>query len=250
MTRSSVGIATLSVVLLTLQPALSQMVVPPIPLPIPEDAPAVNPRGDGGTNVRQTQYLRNDGVTLRGVVESVEVGKLVIVGSRAMGDFEPVFARYTLHPIDVLAAGYSLPGVALYDSYLWEDIKVKDTVEVFVKEDKEERKRYVCSVCIDRRPGDKLPLNKGMKWTTGYCQRNILNDIENGLDVSEEAIREAFPPFIYTSPGQPPRLMRPGGLPEKYRKLLITVRGEIAMAEDKKRKEAELKAKPPEKKEK
>lgn len=242
MTRPTAVFATLGLALFAVQVAVGQT-EPPKTLPTPPDAPSVDPKGYGGKNVRQRKGLRNDGWEYRGVVESIDKEKMVFVGKALSGAPQAEEYRYTLYPIDVLADGKVLPEIMPYEAYRWEDMKVGDTVDVQVKEDTEELRRYVLTIRISRRPGDKLPPSQNMKGYTSFDRDNIFNDIDNGLDVSEEDISKTFPPRWHFEKGEQPKLVRPGGLPEEYRKKLQDNRVKLE-----EKKEKELKAKPPEKK--
>lgn len=244
MTRSTATSAALCWVLFGAQVAVGQTEPPKAPT-TPPDAPAVDPKGYGDTNVRQRKGTRNDEIGHYGVIESIDQDKMVFVGQATSGPPQREAYRYTLYSIDVLAAGKVLPDVRAHHAYRWEDVKVGDTVDVLVKEDKEELRRYVCTIHISRRPGAKLPPSQDMKKYEGFDRENIFNDIDNGLDVTEEDITKAFPAKWYFEKGEQPRLLRPGGLTEEWRKKLAVNRAKIA--DEKIAKEKGLKAAPPKK---
>jgi hypothetical protein len=245
MPRVTATTSTLCWVLLATQVAAGQAEPPKTP-PTITDAPAVDPKGYGSTSVRQRKGWRNDGCQYHGVVESIDKEKMVIVGKATPALPQTEVFRYTLYPIDVLAAGKVLPDVVAFDAYRWDDVKVGDTVNVQLKEDTEELRRYVCTIQIFRRQGGKLPPSQDMKDPRWFEQANIYNDIDNGLDATDEDIIKAFPAKWHTEPGELPKLLVPGGLPEEYRKKLIAVRGKIAI--EKEKNDGGLKATPPDKK--
>lgn len=244
MTRQTASSAALYWVLFGVQVAVGQT-EPPKPSAKTPDAPAVDPKGYGGKDVRQLKST-TIGWGYRGVVELIDKEKMVFVGKAEWGPPDPEVYRFTLYPIDVLASGKILPDLVVRQTYRWEDVKVGDTLDIHVAEDKEELRRYVCTICISRRPGDKLPPSQNMKNAAWFEQDNIYNDIDNGLDVTEEDITKTFPPKWYFETGEKPKLIRPGGLSEEWRKKLAVNRAKIAS--EKERKDKESKATPPEKK--
>jgi hypothetical protein len=147
-----------------------------------------------------------------------------------------------LYPVDVLAAGGLHEGAIGADSYLWGDVRKGDTIEVHAIIDKDDGKEYCTEICISRRPGGKLPQSQRMKSDHRYWKETLLNDIDNGEDVTEVDILKAFPPKF------DPRtkaLRDPGGLPAEYRTKLNAIRDKL---DEKAKKENNLKATPPDKK--
>jgi hypothetical protein len=233
----------MSCVLLGFHAAVGQS-EPPKTTSTTPDAPAVDPKGYGAKEVKLRKGLRNDEWRYLGVVVSIDKEKMVFDGKADGSQLVREQHRFTLYPIDVLAAGKVLTDIIAHDAYRWEDVKVGDTVEVLMKEDKEELRRYVCTIRICRRPGDKLPPCQDMKRYTGFEGDNLFNDIDNGLDVSEEDITRLFPPRWYFEKGKPPKLLRPAGLPEEWRTKLSINRAKI-VEEMEKKKDKDLKAPPP-----
>ena len=131
-------------------------------------------------------------------------------------------------------------------SYRWQDVKKGDGVSLWGQKDPADGTRCVLDIAIYGRPGGKLPQSQKPKEDKSRWEKySLLNDIDNGEDVSEEDILKTFPAF-WTTSNKMPLLIKPAGLPEEYRKKLAENRAKIAEAKEKK--QAELKATPPEKK--
>lgn len=196
------------------------------------------PKTGDGTENRQVKGRAIFGEGSRG-----HWGKVVKIDETEMhircvysGDDTPKVRVF--RPIDVLANGKVLDGMP-GASYRWQDIQKGDTVTVDIVRDVDEKIDYVVSIRLDLRPGGKIPEPQNMKdGETHYLRANVRNDIENGLDVSEEEIQKAFPykpnPFAPLPAGVTPPTDR---LPDDYCKKLSDIRA-------KKEKEHGLKAKP------
>ena len=91
-------------------------------------------------------------------------------------------------------------------------------------------------VCIYLRPGKPLPPSQEPKRDRRYPSSKILNDVENGIDVSDEEIAMVFPTRRHRETQE---VTFPGGLPAAYQEKLTKIR---------EKKEQSLKATPPEKK--
>ncbi len=196
------------------------------------------------TNVKQSeQFNLCVVVNYDGVVEKVEGRTVTLLCDR--GDNKP--KSRTFEAIDLLADGGILKEESrgLY-AYLWSDMKKGDTVTVGTIRDEDEEKPYVVRLTIRGRVGAKVPPSHSSE-NSQYSQRqldvlNLLNDINNGLDVDDADIAEWFQePLGKLLPGQVPKPVEPGRLNAEYQKKLDAIRA--------KKKEAEVKAKPPEKKE-
>lgn len=121
-------------------------------------------------------------------------------------------------------------------------MKLGDRVQMMVVHDDGEDKDYYYALVITRRPGAKLPKSqKPEEDQEGYARSSLLNDIENGEDVSAAEITKAFPP---TFDKKSRAVVNPGGLSEKHRALLTANREKLEAEEAKK----ELKATPPDRK--
>ena len=153
---------------------------------------------------------------------------------------------YTFVPIDLLRdGGYIHQRSNGADAYLWKDIKKGDTVTLAALKDDGDGKTYCLQISIRRRPGGKLPASQNPKEDVWYDANRVLNEIENGNDVSDEELLKTWPPEYDPET----KLDHPGGLPKtgrlaKYNDLLEANRKRIA----EEKKEKELKAKPAEKK--
>jgi hypothetical protein len=108
-------------------------------------------------------------------------------------------------------------------------------------EDKADGVTYCLQLSITRRPGAKLPESQNPERDENYKYNRIYNDLENGVDVSDEDIAKAFPPKEgkRNPDGTYHRPPRPGGLPRDYQVKLDVIRA---------KKKNEPKAKPIEKK--
>jgi hypothetical protein len=95
---------------------------------------------------------------------------------------------------------------------------------------------YCTQISIRRRPGEKLPESQTPKKDRWYNAHRLLNEIENGNDVSDAEMLKVWPPKLDKKTG----VTTPGGLyTGKYKEMLDANRKRIAEKKDK-----ELKAKP------
>jgi hypothetical protein len=173
------------------------------------------------------------------VVDTLADESLVLRYRQAKSD--TVDKTRELFAVDLLVNGKVDPNADGCFAYRWTDVKKGDTARLFMLFDDGEQKWYCYRICIERRPGGKLPESQKPKEDGRYVRESLLNEIDNGEDVSEEAIIKVFPPRFERPGGQ---LLNPGGLPLEYRTKLTAIR-------DKKEadtKEKNPKAKPPEKK--
>lgn len=175
---------------------------------------------------------------VEGVVAKIDKDGLTLVETVEFGQ-EP--KEHHILPIDVLRDGNILPDVFGRRAYRWQDIKAGDTVELSVAEDHIDKQTYCLEINIKRRPKETLPESQKPKEDNYYLVYRLYNDLENGTDISDEDIKKAWPP-------RPERKdesgkvtpAHPGGLSKEWQEKLDAIRA--------KKKEAELKAKPPEKK--
>jgi len=148
-------------------------------------------------------------------------------------------------PIDLLTQGKILENIPATWAYRWSDVKVGDTVSLETMFDSGEKKRYCIGVGITRRPGEKLPQSQKPMGDKVYAKHTLLNDIDNGLDVSDNDILAAYPTILTPKdpkqPNGPKELFRAGGLPKEYQTKLDAIR-------EKAKKDKDLKATPPDKK--
>jgi hypothetical protein len=173
-----------------------------------------------------------------GVVSEVDADGMTFVEIRDDGTVR----EHNVVPIDVLRKGDVLPRVWGMYAYRWQDVKKGDTVEVVMKKDPADGLMYCLEICISRRPGAKLPESQNPKEDHRYDTSRIYNDLDNGVDVSDEELKKAFPPEKeFRMNGKLVEPERPYWLPTEYEKKLDAIRA-------KKAKEKNLKAKPPEKK--
>ena len=177
-----------------------------------------------------------------GVVDKIDADEIVVVQPL---DRDVSMVR-RLTPIDLLRDGkYIREKYDSANSYLWADVKKGDTVQVRALRDDGDGKMYCLQISICRRPGGKLPESQEPKKDSFYNARRVLNEIENGNDVSDEELLKTWP--TRGEPGTDE--YKPGGLAARfapYREKLEANRKRIA--EEKEKKEKELKAKPVEKK--
>jgi hypothetical protein len=190
------------------------------------------------TGVKKYTKFPGNKQVYEGVVGDVGKRTMTLRGSLA-GEEKATW--WTFDAVDVLADGGLLDGAD--GPYLWSDMKKGDTVLLYVVRDDDEQKPYVVAFIIYRRPGGKLPPSQDPKWDRLFADSSLLNDIDNGEDVSDDDIAKVFPPLeIPGTPGQPPPPPRPGGLSEKYQKKLDAIRAKKAKEGEKK---PDLKAPPP-----
>lgn len=176
---------------------------------------------------------------LKGIVGSIDTDNLVLV-EMSKEVFE--VKEHTLKPIDLLRSGEVVYDVQPKFAYRWQDVKAGDTVLLECAEDHIDKQMYCMMIHIARRPKGRLPASQLEEKDVNFPARRVVNDIENGVDVSDEELAKVYPP-------RPARIENghrieatPGGLNHEYQAKLDAIRA--------KKKEAELKAQPPEKKEK
>jgi hypothetical protein len=173
-----------------------------------------------------------------GVVKKIDKDGMTLVVVE--GGKDPVEHQFA--PVDILRRGETMTEVFSNYTYRWGDVRRGDTVRVDTREDEEEEVVYCLAICIRRRPGGKLPESQQPKEDAErYAKDAILNDIENREEVSDADIQKAFPPHpAIVHRGMLVRGALPGGLPAEYQLTLDAIRAN--------KKEAEVKAKSPEKK--
>jgi hypothetical protein len=173
----------------------------------------------------------------KGIVTEVSAEQLTLIELHDNGKV----VEHQIVPINVLSNGEILPRVDGMFAYRWGDVKKGDTVELDVKTDKSDGVVYCLQICIHCRPGAKLPESQCPKGDRYFLARQVYNDIDNGLDVSDEELKKAFPSQFNVDPktGEK-RPGEPGVKYMEYMKKLDAIRS--------KKKEAELKASPPDKK--
>lgn len=173
--------------------------------------------------------------SFKGVVEKIDADELTLVEKRDRG--ETMTHRFV--PIDLLRNGQCIPDY--FDGancYLWADVKVGDTVRLETLRDGGDGKTYCLQISIRRRPGGKLPESQNPEKDHWYNTHRLLNEIENGNDVSDEEMLKVWPPKVDPET----KKQTPGGLyTGPYREKLDANRKRIA--EEKEKKEKELKAK-------
>ncbi len=188
-------------------------------------------------NVRKWTRYNHPAGGLTGVVDAISETEMTVV-SEDTGTPK----RYTLAPIDLLSQGKRLKDINGGQTYLWSDVKKGDSVHVSKAFDDGEQKLYCIAICVTRRPGAKLPESQDAKNDRRYARDSLLNDIENGLDVSEADIAKEFKPLFDPFTGE---MLKSGGFPGEYRNKLNVTRDKLDA--EKAKKEKELKATPPKK---
>lgn len=176
---------------------------------------------------------------VEGIVGSVDADRVLLVQlSEALEVKEHVFL-----PIDVLRAGQMMESLEPRFAYRWQDVKAGDTVILEVAKDHIDKQVYCMAIRIVRRPKGRLPASQLEEQDITFPGRRIANDIENGVDVSDEEIKKVFPPKpARYEGGRIVEAAAPGGLNAVWQAKLDAIRA--------KKKEQALKAQPPEKKEK
>jgi hypothetical protein len=174
--------------------------------------------------------------TYYGTVEKIDGAVVTLCGTTGL-EAKPTVR--TFEAIDALAEGGLQKWASGCNTYLWSDLRTGDVVRLGIVLDEVEQKRYCVEVCINRRPGGKLPASQSPEEDGRYKQALLLNDIDNGEDVSDEDIAVAFPRKVHSGTQE---VIRQGGLDKEYQAKLDAIRA--------KKKEQALKAQPPEKKEK
>jgi hypothetical protein len=189
--------------------------------------------------VKTTTRGVGGGQPLGGIVGTIDADGMTLVELRKFGE-EP--REHYLLPIDQLRAGEVVSALSTW-AYRWQDVKPGDTVELDVAKDHIDKQRYVVEIRILKRPKGRLPASQKEDKDLYLTQLRLYHDIENGEDIEDVEIAVGFPPTVerWDRSGRfvPPT---PGGLPREWQDKLDAIRA--------KKKEAELKAPPPEKKEK
>jgi hypothetical protein len=177
------------------------------------------------------------------VVEMIDADGMTVV--QKLKDNKTL--THKLVPVDHLKGGKVLDNMTANDSYLWSDVKKGDTLSLQVLKDDADGLTYCLAISIRRRPGGKLPESQKPEKDERYAADKVLNDITNGEDVSDEELLKTWPEWVHPET----RAVTPGGLWKTgwmapYHDKLEANRKRIA--EEKAKKEKELKAKPTEKK--
>jgi hypothetical protein len=179
-----------------------------------------------------------------GVVDKIDADEVILV--EKLKDNLTRTRRFV--PVDLLREGkYIFNQYDGANAYLWKDVKKGDTVRLEVLMDEGDGLTYCLQISIRRRLGEKLPESQNPKKDRWYNANRVLNEIENGNDVSDEELLKTWPPEHDRESG----LDHPGGLTKtgwmaKYSDMLDANRKRIA--EEKAKKEKDLKAKPADKK--
>jgi hypothetical protein len=156
-----------------------------------------------------------------GVVAEINDDGLTLVEVRE----DDKFIERTIVPIDVLRSGDFLPSVNGKFAYRWSDVKKGDTVELEVKKDRVDGIVYCLQICIHRRPMAVLPESQLPKDDRYFAARKVYNDIDNGLDVSEDELKIAFPPeFDIDRKTGEKKPVQPGVVYKEYMKKLDAIR--------------------------
>jgi hypothetical protein len=190
-------------------------------------------------NVRSYPEKMSNSRLWHGVVDEVDEQSMT-VGSLESGDGD--VKSVVMYPCDILAAGKVVKSARGGGAYLWSDVKKGDKVLIEAIRDDGEEKVYAFHIYITRRPGAKLPVSQDPKRDDRHAKDSLLNDIDNGLDVSDEDITTLFPgKTIFHPRTGAPEFVRPAGLTKEYQKKLDAIR-------EKAKKDKDLKATPPDKK--
>lgn len=195
-------------------------------------------KDEWNTRVKTTTRGVSGSKTLKGIVGSIDRDGVVLVEiSDTLAVKEHVFK-----PIDLLRDGEMVYDVLARSAYRWGDVKAGDTVVLEVAEDHVDKEWYCLTIHIARRPKGRLPASQLEKEDQTFPARRIINDIENGVDVSDEEIMKVYPPRkeIRDTSGNQLQASSPGGLNKEWQAKLDAIRA--------KKKEKDLKAPPPEKK--
>jgi hypothetical protein len=173
-----------------------------------------------------------------GIVSTIDTNGLTLVEIRD-GE-EP--HEHRILPIDHLRAGKVLPGVFPRSAYRWEDVRAGDAVELGVAKDHIDKQVYCLEICIKRRPKGTLP--ESQKEDPQFPRFRLMNDLENGVDVSDEEIIKVCPPLKEVRDRRTGELIQtasPGGLNKEWQNKLDAIREKKA----KEAKDKDLKASPP-----
>ena len=210
--------------------------------PLPAQPPALPPKEvTVRTNVKAATKFATYDASYHGVVDKLTAQTLTVRVDGLPG--RPPLTR-EVFPIDRLADGKLADGAGGAFAYRWQDVQKGDRVVLHVVRDGGEGKLYCYELCIDRRPGGKLPESQDPKGDGRHFRESLLNDIDNGEDVSDADVAAAYPPLVVPKsvPGPGPAfVVTPRSLPEEYQRKLDAIRA-------KKAKEQEPKAAPPGKK--
>ncbi len=173
-----------------------------------------------------------------GIVGAIDADSMTLVVTSSRGEVK----EYVFTPIDLLRKGKVLPKIYGGCAYRWQDVKAGDRVEVEVMQDPKEKVTYCVQIMIERRPKDKLPKSQRPDDDWSFAARSTRNDIDNGLDVTDEEIKKVWPAQkeVRNSQGNLVRPASAGGLDKEYQAKLDAIRA--------KKKEGDPKAPPPEKK--
>jgi hypothetical protein len=174
--------------------------------------------------------------SVEGVVAKIDADGLTVVEVRKFGQ-EPI--EHHLLPTDHLRAGKVPRSVSPRDAYRWEDVKVGDAVELSVAQDHIDKQRYCMRICIVRRPKGRLP--ESQMNDPDFPGLRLMNDLDNGVDVSDEEIMKVCPPRkeVRDTRGNLLQAASPGGLNKEWQAKLDAIRA---------KKDKDLKATPPDKK--
>ncbi len=193
--------------------------------------------------VKSWTELQNRGKSYRAVIDKLGDESVTIKVTDYAKEKDKV---QELIPIDRLRSGQLLDDLRPGQTYRWIDIKVGDEVALWVAFDDEVKQTYCLAIGVLRRPGARLPQSQRPKEDAErYNISRLLNDLENGEDVEDDDIDDFFPPHIVPvdlfRPEAGKKCLKPGGLPEKYLKMLVAIREKKA----KEAKDKELKAPTP-----
>ncbi len=165
--------------------------------------------------------------TYKGVVQEIDENGLTLYGE--FEDGIKINPR-TFAPIDMLRKGEVIENTFPGFAYRWKDVKKGDTVHIQGTDDG--AGGWFCTaISIRRRPGDTLPKSQEPKKDIWYDSHRVQNDIENGLDITEEEIWKLFPTKTFSDPDG--ASYTPGGLDGKYRVMLLENRKKIAEEKEK-----------------
>jgi hypothetical protein len=209
----------------------------PVPEPLTDrKAESADPPAKEQQRVKETtQVLSGD--TIAGVVSKINKDEMTVVEFLRDGTIK----EHRLLPIDILRDGdYIYPFSARY-SYHWRDVKAGDTVDVMICHDRVDKEWYCMNISIERRPKAKLPKSQRADDDWRFAELTLLNDIDNGEDVSDADIAKAFPSRAEKRDpsGRVLRRAVAGGLTPDYQAKLDAIRA---------KKDKDLKATPPDKK--
>jgi hypothetical protein len=168
---------------------------PPKPPPRPKQDTRI-------TGVKEGRIFSTGVENFYGQVEKVS-GRQVTLTCYCSRDEKP--KSRTFEAIDVLAEGGLIDAATGASAYLWSDMKRGDTVTLKIVRDEDEDKQYCVRIQISGRIGGKVPESQDPETDkVRLAECNLLNDINNGLDVSDEDIAELFPEPLPLLPWQVP----------------------------------------------